>query len=154
MRGQGVVAVTRNIYEVRAKRWAGGWELHIDGVGVTQARTLRQADRMVRDYVAFMVGERQAETATFIVHAEVGGIEKRVAATKAASDRVARQQEKVAADYRKVAYELKERGLTGEDAARVMDLSPQRYSQLIKSAAVNAAKPKPKAKTARGRMSA
>lgn len=28
---------------VRAKRWAHGWELHIDDVGVTQSHTLRDA---------------------------------------------------------------------------------------------------------------
>jgi hypothetical protein len=27
-------------YAVTAKRWKHGWELHIDGVGVTQSRTL------------------------------------------------------------------------------------------------------------------
>ncbi|MGH3631525.1 MAG: acyl-CoA dehydrogenase family protein, partial [Sciscionella sp.] len=35
--GEGVVAVT---YHVRAKRWAHGWELHVDGVGVTQSASL------------------------------------------------------------------------------------------------------------------
>ena len=37
---------TRN---VTAKRWKHGWELHIDGVGVTQSRTLDTAGQMVRD---------------------------------------------------------------------------------------------------------
>mgnify|MGYP006139817877 CR=1 FL=1 len=29
----------------------GGWELHIDGVGVTQSRTLRDAERTARSYI-------------------------------------------------------------------------------------------------------
>ena len=45
-----------NTYQVRAKRWEHGWELHIDGVGVTQSHTLRDAERMVRDYVALDTG--------------------------------------------------------------------------------------------------
>ena len=32
-------------YTVRAKRWKHGWELHIDGVGVTQSRNLADAAR-------------------------------------------------------------------------------------------------------------
>jgi hypothetical protein len=38
-------------YKVVAKRWAHGWDLHIDGVGVTQSHSLAGAERMVRDYV-------------------------------------------------------------------------------------------------------
>jgi len=30
-------------YAVRAERWAQGWEVDVDGVGVTQVRTLDQA---------------------------------------------------------------------------------------------------------------
>jgi len=39
-------------YQVIAKRWTRGWELHIDGVGVTQSGTLGAAEGMPRDYVA------------------------------------------------------------------------------------------------------
>ena len=39
-------------YQVTAKRWARGWELHIDGVGVTQSGRLGVAEGMARDYVA------------------------------------------------------------------------------------------------------
>jgi hypothetical protein len=43
-------------YTVLAKRWKRGWELHIDGVGVTQSRTLNDAEAMVRDYIALDTG--------------------------------------------------------------------------------------------------
>ena len=39
-------------YTVHAKRWKHGWELHIDGVGVTQSRNLDGAEQMVRERVA------------------------------------------------------------------------------------------------------
>jgi len=39
-------------YQVRAKRWEHGWELHIEGVGVTQSRTLWDAEEMARDPAA------------------------------------------------------------------------------------------------------
>jgi hypothetical protein len=44
-------------YTVTAKPWAGGWELHIDGVGVTQARRLTEAEGMVRDYIELMCAD-------------------------------------------------------------------------------------------------
>lgn len=43
-------------YHVTAKRWAHGWELHIDGVGVTQSRTLAGAGWMISDYLALDLG--------------------------------------------------------------------------------------------------
>ena len=39
-------------YHVRAKRWEHGWGLHIEGVGVTQSRTLWDAEEMVRDLIS------------------------------------------------------------------------------------------------------
>lgn len=37
---------------VKAVRWDHGWELHIEGFGVTQTRNLAGAEAMVRDYIA------------------------------------------------------------------------------------------------------
>lgn len=40
-------------YSVLARHWEHGWELHIgDDLGVTQSRTLQDADMMARDYIA------------------------------------------------------------------------------------------------------
>lgn len=38
-------------YYVRAKRWEHGWELHIDGVGITQSHTLWDAEDMAVDLI-------------------------------------------------------------------------------------------------------
>lgn len=43
-------------YKVIARRWELGWELHIDGIGVTQVATLASARRVIRDYVAALTG--------------------------------------------------------------------------------------------------
>lgn len=55
-------------YTVIARRWSHGWELEIhDGdteVGVTQSRTLADAERMVRDYLAI---DLDADPASFEV---------------------------------------------------------------------------------------
>lgn len=38
-------------YTVHARGWRLGWELHIEGVGVTQCHVLDDAQSMVSDYV-------------------------------------------------------------------------------------------------------
>jgi hypothetical protein len=42
----------RPTYTVRAKAWEHGYELGIEGVGVTQAADMREADAMARDFIA------------------------------------------------------------------------------------------------------
>ncbi len=43
--------VPAKTYQVTAQRWERGWELHIEGVGATQSRTVEEAEMMVRDYL-------------------------------------------------------------------------------------------------------
>ncbi|WP_091727615.1 hypothetical protein [Nocardioides scoriae] len=38
-------------YVATALRWESGWELHVEGEGVTQVRTLDNAVAQVRDYL-------------------------------------------------------------------------------------------------------
>ena len=42
-------AAAISVYMVRAIYRERGWELHIDGAGVTQSHGLNDAERMVRD---------------------------------------------------------------------------------------------------------
>jgi methanogenic corrinoid protein MtbC1 len=53
-------------YVVRAKRWAHGWELHIDGIGVTQSRILDGAEQMVRDYIETLTDRDVSDSAIVI----------------------------------------------------------------------------------------
>ena len=41
-------------YVVEAKRWEHGWELHVEGVGVTQSKSLGTAARMAREYISLV----------------------------------------------------------------------------------------------------
>lgn len=61
-----------NTYRVTAKRWGSYWELDIDGVGVTQSRTLLSAEQMVRDYLA-LDDHPDAATAGIDIHPEFDG---------------------------------------------------------------------------------
>lgn len=56
---------TAPTYTVRVVAWDHGFELHIDGVGVTQCESLEDAERTVRDYLE-TVGAPSARTAVIV----------------------------------------------------------------------------------------
>lgn len=58
-------------YTVRAVCWEHGWELHIDGLGVTQSRTLDSAPSMVRDFIESLTGH-DASSDEVIIRPELG----------------------------------------------------------------------------------
>ena len=119
-------------YTVHAKRAGKYWELHVDGVGVTQARNLqRDADEMIRHYVSMMTGEK-VDTVTYNLLPEVGGSLDSEAAKARAAARDAEAALNISAKLnRKAARDLRAAGLSGRDAATVLGLTPQRVSQLI-----------------------
>jgi hypothetical protein len=120
-----------NTYSVRATRWTHGWELHIDGVGVTQSRNLDGAEQMVRDYIESLTGRDTGGDEVTIEPEVGGGLDE---ATRAAREAVAAADHTVreaAAQSRKVARDLKECGLSGRDIAFILGVSAQRVSQLL-----------------------
>lgn len=122
----------KTAYTVIAKRWARGWELHIDGVGVTQSKTLNDAEEMVRDYISLDTG---ADPASFCVEIFPEISHELDSATREARRAVAeaeKAQRAAAARSREAARSLKGIGLTGREIAVVLRLSPQRVSQLLK----------------------
>jgi hypothetical protein len=61
---------------------AHGWELHIDGVGVTQSHNLTTAEDMVRDYIALDLGV-DPESFDVAITPEAGdGLDEDVAAVR------------------------------------------------------------------------
>jgi predicted transcriptional regulator len=127
----GVVAVKS--YTVAARRWRHGWELHIDGVGVTQSHGLGDAEAMVRDYIALEFDVPEDSFAVTITP-EIGeGLDEDVRETRAEVQRAAEIQKAAAERARSVARRLKAKGLTGQDVARILGVSPQRVSQLLAS---------------------
>jgi len=130
-------------YQATAKKWEGGWELHIAGIGVTQSRTLRDAERMVRSYVALDTGlDRNAFDVEIVP--ELGGLEARVKEIRTAAADAAKVQREAADLTRNVVRELRGQGLSGNDIAALLKVSPQRVSQILRSGAAST--------TARGRV--
>src|SRR5215469_16654645 len=122
MSAGGVAPVTS--YSVTAKRWKRGWELHIAGEGVTQSRSLAEAEGMVRDYISLMRGVPDGSFDVEITPEVGGGLDQAV--------REARDAVRDAEASRMVAARLQAAGLTGRDIATVLGVSAQRVSQLLR----------------------
>lgn len=118
-------------YTVHAKRWEHGWELHVDGEGVTQSRSLATAERTVRDYLSLTL-DREVDDEIVIVPEIGDALRRDVANTRSLVRSLAERQVRVAAESRRVAHELAEAGLKGAEIATVLGVSPQRASQLLK----------------------
>jgi hypothetical protein len=126
------MVATMTAYQVTAKRWRHGWELHIDGVGVTQSHGLKGAEAMVRDYIALDYGGEAAANAEIVIVPELPDkVRREVDEARREAARLARLQNEVAALSRQAATDLRDAGLSGADMAVVLGVSPQRVSQLI-----------------------
>lgn len=120
-------------YNVRAKRWARGWELHIEGVGVTQSHSLADAEDMATSYITMRTDEAPG-TFTIAVIPEIGdGVDQAALEARKAQRKAEEALQSAARQLRSVTAELKGHGLTGRDIARVLDVTPQRVSQLLGS---------------------
>ncbi len=120
-------------YTVRAKRWKHGWELHIDGVGVTQSRNLDGAEQMVRDYIETLTDHDTTDDSILIHPVVGGGLDEAVQAARENLDEAERALRAAATRSRQVAQRLKQEGLSGRDIAAILHVSAQRVSQLLKS---------------------
>jgi len=117
-------------YTVRAIKWSGGWELHIDGIGVTQVRTLDRAATQVRDYLETLLDEKITDAEVVVIPA-LGGLEEEVVAARREVSEAAAAQIHAAERSRAIARELRARGLSVTDTAAVLGISRGRISQLV-----------------------
>lgn len=127
--------MSMNRYKVIATRWEHGWELEIEGVGTTQSHGLADADEMVRSYLRMDFGEEVARAAKLdVVPRLEDGLAEEVAAVRRGTAELADKQRATAERSREVVRKLKDAGLSGADTAVVLDISPQRVSQLRRGA--------------------
>jgi hypothetical protein len=119
-------------YVVEAKRWEHGWELHVEGVGVTQSKGLNSAAKMAREYISLVENVSDESTINVEIRPQIDDAlsEEVIVARRAVHDLSERQRE-AAALSRTAAKDLAKSGLTGADIAVVLDVSPQRVSQLL-----------------------
>jgi hypothetical protein len=116
-------------YYVTATRWAHGWELHIDGVGVTQSNTLADAEGMVRDYLE-LDARADADTAEIVVTPDLGGVEAMAREAHRRTVEAQQAQRDAAKLSRDAVLALRALGLTVADTAVIMGVTKGRISQL------------------------
>jgi len=117
-------------YNVHEKRWSGGWELHIDGEGVTQSRTLDQAAHQVLDYLETVHDDQDFSDAHVVINFDLGGIEDEVVKVKDEAVKASAAQKDAARHLRSVTAKLRGMGLSVTDTATVLGVSRGRVSQL------------------------
>jgi hypothetical protein len=120
---------------VTARRWARGWELHIDGEGVTQSRSLTDAEYMVRDYIALMHGVPADSFEVEITPVMGGDLDEAIRAVREAVAGAESARRAAAQASRAIAARLRSAGLSGREIAAVLGVSAQRVSQLLRDAA-------------------
>lgn len=121
-------------YNVTAKRWAKGWELHIDNVGVSQSRTLATAEKMVREYISLALDIEDETSFNVEITPEIDPELRRELDHARRSTQAAEEAQRSAAgQWRQVIRGLHDQGLVSSDIARLLDLSKQRVSQLTNS---------------------
>lgn len=117
---------------MRATREGKYWLLEIDGIGSTQARTLREAEHMATDLICIMTEKSAERFAVSVRPLLPKRLDDEVRSARGAIERLAQQQLDTARQSRDVARLLiNDFGMNGRDAATVLGVSPQRVSQLI-----------------------
>ena len=111
----------------------GWWVLESDNGAVDQVRRLEHAEDAIREAVAHLAGVPEAHVEIEVVPVLPAGFEE--AKQHAAELRAQAEslQAQAAAANRQAAGTLAAAGMTVRDIGRLMDISPQRASQLLSS---------------------
>jgi hypothetical protein len=119
------------LYQVTAKRWEHGWELHVADVGITQAKRLAEAEQMAAEYVSLMTGEPVEDISVVVWHELGHKLDSSIREARTLTREAMEAQREAAIKVRALARALKADGLTGRDIAAVLDISAQRASQIL-----------------------
>lgn len=141
-------------YVATAAREGQWWVITVDGFGVTQSRTLRDAPNTARGLISAML---DVDDDDIQVDVEPALDPELAAHVRVARKQVAdldRLQRDAATASREAAHALILAGVSGADAATVLGVSPQRVSQLLAPAkATRTATRKAKRRTVSGSSS-
>lgn len=127
------MAPVSTTYHVTAKPWEQGWELHIEGVGVTQVTNLAHAEQRVRDYIETELDVDTSDADIVMGYELDKDLLKDLGEARSAVLRAARAQVEAAARSREVVRRLRAQGLSQSDIAHVVGVSKGRVSQLVNS---------------------
>lgn len=118
-------------YTARVSREGRMWVVEVDGVGVTQARSLPEAQTMAADLITVMTDVEVTATEVQLEIDLPNGLTGTVQNARQETSAAEEAQRKAAALLRDAAARLRQdAGLTGRDTAFVLGVSEQRVSQL------------------------
>jgi hypothetical protein len=140
-------------YTAELTREGRFWLITIDGVGVTQALNLGEAEEMATSLIEIMTGDPEPEVE--LVFGDSFPVD--VKALRHAQATLTEMQERYSASLRQAVRELTAINMTGSDVAKVLQVSPQRISQInaqISAPAVQAGRSGKKPSHAATRQSA
>lgn len=120
-------------YSVFAKRWKHGWELHIEGLGVTQSKTLATADAMVRDYIESLTDRAVPSDAIITITPDLGAIAEQVTNMNDLYALADRSEREAAKTKKKIVFELRSSGYSVTDMAVILGVTRARVSQLLRN---------------------
>ena len=119
-------------FTASAVREGRTWVVTVPRVGVTQARSLREAQDMAEDLVVAMLELKRSQFRVVLEPVLDRRLRAAVAAARKASAQLEDQRREASRRSRVAVHELVEiGGLSGRDAAVVLGVSPQRISQLL-----------------------
>lgn len=118
---------------VREGRW---WVITVPGIGATQSRTLRDAGAAARGLVSAIL-DADDDTFELTVTPDLDEESRKlIERARRGVNELDAQQRQVALVSRAAATALADQGLSGADIASVLQVSPQRVSQLMKDGPV------------------
>ncbi|MBN6035963.1 hypothetical protein [Amycolatopsis sp. 195334CR] len=119
-------------YRATAHREEKWWVVEVEGVGATQGRSTAEAQRMAADLVE-MMEELAPDEFTISVEFDIPGpLGEDIRRAREATREADLAQRKAAERTREVVHRLLNSGLSKQDIAKVLHVSPQRVSQLVK----------------------
>ncbi|MFC3998832.1 hypothetical protein ACFOVU_23100 [Nocardiopsis sediminis] len=118
-------------YEVRARKWANGWELSVGDIGVTWSPTLGDAAARAREYICGQLPAEEADVEVDVVPSVGDDLDRVALEAKAALGDADEALRVASAKTRQAVYGLTNAGLSSDDVAHLLGLSRQRMSKLV-----------------------
>jgi len=116
-------------YTVRARRRQNGWDLDVKDVGLCRVERLTGADRAIRSQMD-VLGLGDSATAGF-AYEYASDLEREVRAVRDGRASADAANRFAAERTRALAARLLSEGYSGAEVAMILDVSPQRVSQLV-----------------------
>jgi len=126
--------MTKKRYAVTATRAGNWWVLQADEVAnaITQVKKLSDASEWIAEALSMVLKEAVTSEQIDITIEVEPHLQAEIERTRTAISELAQIQENVAAQSRALVRNLNSMQMTGVDIAAVLQISPQRVSQLLK----------------------